>query len=432
VGELGEPISTVIGEIPGERLGFRLASVPAEPRSGLAISAPNASTIVPNGGTVTVYGDLSSAEELTPDDAQLTITTPNPGSYLGQALTACPRPGGASLIVGAPGPVSGSIHRFNLPASGTRSAESAALNIYASPAISQLGGALSCSPDGEWFAAGASYTNTTHTQAGVAFLFETGLAGAHNDSAAVAKIEGDALGQHLGGTVSMGDVNGDGMVDMLVGGGGEGAHEPFASTAAVFLGPLMGTHSVADADVRWNGLEPIDLLGHQVASGGDMNGDGHQDLAIAAYWDSATAERSGAVYILLGGPTGPGALADAEAIIRGTHDYSYAGISIAWVADASGDGLSDLAVGEYGRGSGGDPEAIAVGAAHLFLGPLSGTLATGEATLTLEGESSSSAFGYWVTGLDDVDGDGLSDLAVGAFQTEAERGQVFLFSGGRP
>jgi hypothetical protein len=134
----------------------------------------------------------------------------------------------------------------------------------------------------------------------------------------------------------------------------------------------------------------------------------------------------------LGGPTGPGDFDDAEAIIRGTHDYAYASVSIDWLDDASGDGRADLAVGEYGRRQGGDPEGDVVGAAYLFTAPVSGTFATAAATLTLEGEAVNAAFGYWVTGLSDVDGDELTDLGVGAYQADADRGRVFLFSGGRP
>jgi len=429
---LGAPLSTFVSALPGARLGFRVAEVPTSSHSGVALTAPNNSEVWPDGGAVYVFDSPIDAAEFLPDEASLIITASGPSRYLGQDITTCTSGGSPRLFVGAPGNIGGAVHIFNLPATGTRPDSSAALTVTDATEGDNMGGAVACRDDETWFAAGASYASPTETRAGTVFLFSSGLSGTFMDDVASGRIDGDELGQSLGTSVSMGDINGDGVTDLLVGGGGEGASEPDASVAGLFLGPITGVLSIADADTRWDSLAPDDHLGNQVATGGDMNGDGRDDIALSAYWESTDFDRAGAVYVLLGAATGGEGLTGAAAILRGTHEYAYAGIGIDWLSDADGDGNADLAVGEYGRGAGGSVDADSVGAAHLFLGPITGTRATSEAELTLEGEESYAAFGYAVAGITDANGDGLSDLLVGAYQTGADEGSAYLFSGGVP
>ena len=373
--------------------------------------------------------------------APLQLYSSGTHEWLGQSISACDLDGDGrpELVAGAPGHNGGEesggvVYILDLPSTGLRGVHEGAHQILGTQAQAQLGGNSACQPAHEggagWLAAAASNATTTTTQTGLVLLFGAGGGGLSDDTSATARIEGDSTGQHLGTALSIGDINGDGSPDLLLGGGGEGVGADRASVAAIILGPITGTMTVADADRRYGEASPMDRMGNTASTGEDMNDDGYADLAIAAYWDSTTDERSGAVYILSGGPSGPPPFSDTAAIIRGVHAYSYAGISVDWLEDADGDGRADLAVGEYGRGSGGDPEADRVGAAHLFTQTLAGVILTSDADLTFEGSEHNAAFGYALAGVVDADLDGRSDLMVGAYQVGGSSGEVLLFSGG--
>jgi hypothetical protein len=158
----------------------------------------------------------------------------------------------------------------------------------------------------------------------------------------------------LGGAVASGDVNGDGIDDLLIGapradgpdnsrrGGGE---------AYVFFGSpsLRGSFDIALAqqDVTILGADAIDRLGTSLASG-DLNGDGVDDLILGAEKGDGpdnTREDGGEVYIVLGpvslGQTVDIALGDHSAAIFGENQGDIFGVRVA-AADWDDDGQADL------------------------------------------------------------------------------------------
>jgi hypothetical protein len=106
-------------------------------------------------------------------------------------------------------------------------------------------------------------------------------------------------------------------------------------------------------------------------------------------------------------------------VIIGDED-SYWLWSSGYLGDLDRDGFDDLLIG--------DPAAFGgAGAAYLFLGPVSGVHAVGDADLIVIGDGG--AFGGTLRGVHDVTGDGIIDIAVGAVTTDNGFGQVWFFSG---
>ncbi len=183
-------------------------------------------------------------------------------------------------------------------------------------------------------------------------------------------------------------------------------------------GLFEGAQSFLDDESRsYTGLAS-DFLGRAVVTG-DFNGDGLADMAMAADGDDDNGSASGAVYIILSPNTQTGDLvlsASYDTIIRGVSAGDRTGVALANAGDVDGDGLDDLLVGSMATGglSGG------AGVAYLVSGQDISTdsevaLAT-EATATFYGAFQNDQFGSTVGGRTDVNGDGFSDVIIGAPQ----------------
>jgi hypothetical protein len=219
--------------------------------------------------------------------------------------------------------------------------------------------------------------------------------------------------QHGAGirVAAAGDLDGDGLDDLLVGAhaAGFGGFESGAAYLwlASSLAGLDGSVDLGDADGRHHGESAYDMAGYGLAGGGDLDGDGLADLIVGApYHDEAGAD-AGAAYLLTGPATSFASLADAPVKLMGARAGDSAGNGVAISPDVDGDGLAEALVGSpvYREG--------AEGLAALWIGVEPGRHDLAEAPRLFQGAVDGDYTGFAVAGPGDMDGDGLGDLLVG-------------------
>jgi FG-GAP repeat protein/VCBS repeat protein len=217
---------------------------------------------------------------------------------------------------------------------------------------------------------------------------------------------GDGFGFSVG---TAGDVNGDGYDDVIVGAYG---YNSYIGRAYVYLGSASGLSSILSFAVTGEG--PSDQFGLSVATAGDVNGDGYSDVVIGARGYSSNTGRA---YVYFGSANGLSASPAFTA--TGEANNNYFGQSVGTAGDVNGDGYSDIIVGATGY-------LTATGRAYVYLGSSSGLSTTPAFTVT--GEHFYSLFGWPVGTTGDVNGDGYSEVIVGAiFYTGT--GRAYVYSG---
>ncbi|AZM54450.1 hypothetical protein DMA15_19340 [Streptomyces sp. WAC 01529] len=220
-----------------------------------------------------------------------------------------------------------------------------------------------------------------------------------------------------------GDVNGDGKDDLIVDGfsvaGGDNANLWLPGSA----------NGVTTAGVQR-------LPGGTITDVGDTDGDGYGDIVIGLTWDDGIdgAHKGGTVYVVKGKSTGP--YGGSQVITQDTEGVPGSGETgdafgaELELGDINGDGRLDLVVGTPGENLDGVGDA---GSVTVLYGAADGSgLSTKNAVLLSQNtpgvpnsDEKNDFFGSDVH-VDDLNGDGRGDLAVGASGENSENGAYYL------
>lgn len=268
---------------------------------------------------------------------------------------------------------------------------------------------------------GAVAYDNGQTDEGYAFVYHGSSTGLSLTAAWTA--EGGQPSASFGYCVSSaGDENGDGYADVIVGAPEYDNVVVNVGRAFVFNGSSSGL-SATSAWIVESGQANA-LYGFAVCTAGDVNGDGYSEIAVGApYYDNGQTDE-GRVYVYYGSSSGPAT--SPASIFESDQTGAHHGSSCAFVGDANGDGYAELLVGAPQFDNGQTDEGRAV----LYAGSSAGLAST--AVWSVEGEQANASLGISVAGAGDVNGDGYADLVAGApfFDNgETEEGRAYVFNG---
>jgi hypothetical protein len=234
----------------------------------------------------------------------------------------------------------------------------------------------------------------------------------------------DRFGASVG---TAGDVNGDGYSDVIIGADGWSDQESKEGGAFVYYGSATGLNQT----YGWSGRgEQEDAhFGASVATAGDVNGDGYSDIIVGApyKWNTVSQPDEGMAFVYYGSPTGPSTTPDWEG--DGDQAESWYGWSVASAGDVNGDGYSDVIVGAMRH----DLGEVDEGVTFMYRGSAAGLSLGQDVSSRLDSDKADSQFGFSVACAGDLNGDGFSDVIVGApgfANPTAEEGKVFVHLGG--
>jgi len=252
------------------------------------------------------------------------------------------------------------------------------------------------------------------------------------DASFIGPFKGALCGFSVAGA---GDVNGDDVDDILIGGyGGQHINEDMIGRTYIVFGKKSGWVSdfnLSNANASYVGQTRRDFSAWSVAGAGDVNDDGFDDILIGAPERDSTGTNAGEAYLVLGMASGwklNVSLSNADASFWGEAGPDIAGRRVAGAGDVNGDGYDDFLIGAPSNSESGS----ASGQSYLVLGRSYGwdmNTSLADVDASFLGEAQGDRSGWSLTGAGDVNGDGYSDLLIGAFGNEFYTGQTYLVYG---
>ncbi|MDI7268211.1 MAG: FG-GAP-like repeat-containing protein [Myxococcota bacterium] len=264
-------------------------------------------------------------------------------------------------------------------------------------------------------------------QEGLVFVYRGSSSGLAGTPACTLSVPGNPAGTGFGMAIAWaGDLNGDGYGDLAVG-------APFVDESGavhVYFGSTAGIPAASSLVLRAPATPARALFGRSLASGGDGNGDGYDDLVVGAPGFDGTTVSEGAAYVFHGGAAGPAAAPTVTLRHPVRERSAWFGSSVGGGGDVDGDGYADVLVGAPFADTGGTDS----GGAWLFRGGAAGISTIPTATFTDPVPEPGSLFGAACAVVGDLDGDTLADLAVGAPMHDGavvNEGRAYVWYGSR-
>ena len=203
----------------------------------------------------------------------------------------------------------------------------------------------------------------------------------------------------------------------------------------------LSLDNISTTGIRLPGVAAGNASGFSVSGVGDFNGDGYADIIIGAPISGASGHLAGSSYVVYGAPSGLGPVLPLSTLagpngfsISGQNTFDRVGFAVSGAGDVNGDGFSDLIIGApYANHSAADPydRSQFTGGAYVVFGHAADNVANmnvstlgGSNGFQIVGAAAGDTAGYSVSGAGDVNGDGFGDVIVGAPLANTTYGQT--------